>query len=90
MSIPIFSPIMISKLIIIILIIQSSFVLCLELDDIEDTVNSVDYTEHIEKQLGETVSNINNTWANFKNDTTEDIGNTVNDINQWFKDKCVD
>ena len=83
---------MISKLIIIIiLIIQSSVVLCLQLEDIEDTaVNSVDYTEHIEKQLGETVSNINNTWANFKNDTTEDIGNTVNDINQWFKDKCVD
>ena len=81
---------MISKLIIIILIIQSSVVLCLQLKDIDDTVNSVDYTENIEKQLGETVSNINNTWTNFKNDTTEDIDNTVNDINQWFKDKCVE
>merc|ERR1712223_770473 len=76
--------ILISKLIIITLIIQPSFVLCLQSED-EDNVDSVEYTEHIEKQVGETFLNINS-WTNSKNDTTEEIGNTVNDINQWFTD----
>ena len=89
MFIPIISPmIMISKLIIIALIIQPSFVLCLQSKD-EDNVDSVDYTKHIEKQVGETFSNIN-TWTNSKNDTTEEIDNIVNDFNQWFKDNKND
>ena len=86
MFIPIISHmILISKLIIITLIIQPSFVLCLQSED-ED---SVEYTEHIEKQVGETFSKINS-WTNSKNDTTEEIGNIVNDFNHWFKDNKND
>ena len=89
MFIPIISHmILISKLIIITLIIQPSFVLCLQSED-EDNVDSVEYTEHIEKQVGETFSKINS-WTNSKNDTTEEIGNIVNDFNHWFKDNKND
>ena len=89
MFIPIISHmILISKLIIITLIIQPSFVLCLQSED-EDNVDSVRYNEHIKKQVGETFANINR-WTNSKNDTTEEIGNVVNDFNHWFKDNKND
>ena len=89
MFIPIISHmILISKLIIISLIIQPSFVLCLQSED-EDNVDSVRYNEHIKKQVGETFANINS-LINSKNDTTEEIGNVVNDFNHWFKDNKND
>ena len=58
-----------------------------QIEEVRNITSSLINQKEFAEKIDETYSDFNKTWISFKDDTIEDVDDTIDYMNQWFKDK---
>ena len=58
-----------------------------QIEEVRNITSSIINQKEIAEKIGETYSDLNKTWISLKDDTVENVDDTIDYMNQWFRDK---
>lgn len=58
-----------------------------QIEEVRNITSSLINQKEFAEKIDETYSDFNKTWISFKDDTIEDVDDTIDYMNQWFRDK---
>ena len=58
-----------------------------QIEEVRNITSSIINQKEIAEKIGETYSDLNKTWISLKDDTVDNVDDTIDYMNQWFRDK---